>query len=243
MEATRAQSDSTPAHSPEAIVIEKILPQVASVSTCREHALDSVLFPEEQDVVSGAVEKRRKEFATGRACARNALAGLGITPRAVPSGPKGAPVWPAGVAGSITHCEGYFAAAVARATDLLALGIDAEPNEPLPSQLVPDIALPAEVAWLRRATRESPAVCWDRLLFCMKESVYKAWYPLTGRWLGFEDATVEVDREQGKFIATLLVEGPRAQGEEITRFEGRWLAGEGLVLAAVVVPPPLGSRI
>jgi 4'-phosphopantetheinyl transferase EntD len=237
VEETWAQGDSTPARPPEAVVIEKILPRAASVSTCREHALDSVLFPEERAVVSGAVEKRRQEFTTGRACARNALAGLGVSPRAVPSGPKGAPVWPAGIAGSITHCDGYFAAAVARTADLLSLGIDAEPNEPLPSQLVPDIALPAEVAWLRRAAREAPAVHWDRLLFCMKEAVYKAWHPLTGRWLGFEDATVEVDREQGKFTATLLVEGHRVAGEEITRFAGRWLAGEGLVLAAVTVPP------
>ena len=220
---------------PKAIVIERILPPVASVSTCRRHALDSVLFPEEQAVVRDAVEKRRKEFATGRACARSALAGLGISPRAVPSDPKGAPVWPAGIVGSITHCEGYFAAAVAPTTDLLSLGIDAEPNRPLPPRLVPDIALPEEVAWLQGAIGASPAVHWDRLLFCMKEAVYKTWYPLTGRWLGFEDAAVKVDREQGRFTATLLVEGPRVAGREITRFDGRWLAGEGLVLAAIAV--------
>lgn len=230
-------------------MIEKILPPAASVSARRDYAPDPDLFPEEEVIVSGAVEKRRKEFATGRVCARNALAGLGVSARAVPSGPKGAPVWPADVVGSITHCEGYFASAVARTTDVLALGIDAEPNEPLPSQLVPDIALPAEVAWLRVAKRESPAVSWDRLLFCMKEAVYKAWYPLAERWLGFEDATVEVDRERGEFTATLLVDGPQVQGGELTRFSGRWLAGDGLVLAAVTVPgqgeidsSPTGAR-
>jgi 4'-phosphopantetheinyl transferase EntD len=222
-------------------VVERILPGVASVAACREYSTEAVLFPEEEAVVERAVEKRRKEFATGRVCARKALAGLGVSPRPVPSGPKGSPVWPAGVVGSITHCDGYFAAAVARGADLVSIGIDAEPDQPLPSQLVPDIALPAEIAWLRLAGRELPAVSWDRLLFCMKEAVYKAWYPLAGRWLGFEDATVEVDREQGTFTATLLVDGPRVEGEEIARFDGRWLAADGLVLAAVAMASPAGG--
>jgi enterobactin synthetase component D / holo-[acyl-carrier protein] synthase len=218
-------------------VIEQILPRATSVAACRDYSADAVLFPEEQAVVSGAVEKRRKEFATGRMCARKALAGLGVPPQAVPSGLKGAPVWPAGIVGSITHCNGYFAAAVAREAEMLSIGIDAEPDEPLPSQLVPDIALPVEIAWLQLVGRESPAVSWDRLLFCMKEAVYKAWYPLAGRWLGFEDASVEVNRERGTFTATLLVDGPRVEGEEIARFDGRWLATDGLVLAAVAMAP------
>lgn len=241
MEKARGAGDPAAAHSPEATVIERILPRVTSVAACREYSPDAVLFPEERAVVSRAVEKRRKEFATGRMCAREALGGLGVSPQAVPSGPDGSPVWPDGFVGSITHCDGYFAAAVAKGEEMLSIGIDAEPDQPLRPELVPDIALPAEIAWLRLAGREFPALSWDRLLFCMKEAVYKAWYPLAGRWLGFEDATVEVNREQGTFTATLLVDGPRIEGEEIARFDGRWLADDGLVLAAVAMAPLAGG--
>ncbi|MXM68985.1 hypothetical protein GR925_37740 [Streptomyces sp. HUCO-GS316] len=71
----------------------------------------------------GAVDGRPREFATGRACARRALEALGVAePGPVLREPGGAPWWPPGVRGSITHCPGYRAAAVADADDALALG-------------------------------------------------------------------------------------------------------------------------
>jgi len=78
-------------------------------------------------------------------------------------------------------------------------------------------------------------VCWHRLLFSAKESVYKAWFPLTGRWLGFEEAAVDFDPVQRTFTARLLVEGPVVNGTELTSFEGRWLVSNGLVAAAIVI--------
>ena len=77
---------------------------------------------------------------------------------------------------------------------------------------------------------------WDRLLFSAKESVYKAWFPLAQRWLGFEDAIVAVDRGFGTFTARLLVPGPRPGGRELSGFSGRWLIREGLILTAIALP-------
>jgi 4'-phosphopantetheinyl transferase EntD len=214
-----------------------ILPRSVAVATRREDVPESDLFPEEREAMGKAVEKRRREFATGRACARDALAQLGIPPRALPPGEGGAPQWPRGTVGSITHCEGYRACAAARKTDVLTLGIDAEPNQPLPGEVLPDIALPAEVEWLERALRSDPSIRWDRLLFCAKEAIYKAWYPLARRWLGFEDATVKIAREQRTFTAELLVAGPSVGGRELTGFTGRWVVEDGLILAAIAMPP------
>jgi len=216
-------------------VIEQLLPPFAAVSTARED-LVADLFPEEQRQVSDAAPKRRREFATARACARAALAELGIAPAAVPSGPKGEPKWPAGVVGSITHCRGYRACAVARSSELAALGIDAEPNEALPEGLLPDIALPPEREAIGRLMAEDPGTSWDRLLFCIKESVYKAWFPLTGRWLGFEDAQVSIDRFDSSFVARLLVPGPAVEGRIVDAFSGRWLQRGGLLLTAIAMP-------
>ena len=152
-------------------------------------------------------------------------------------GPRGAPQWPEGVTGSITHCAGYRAAAVALTRDVVSLGVDAEPNETLPNHgLLELIALDEERVRLADLTARMPGICWDRLLFSAKESVYKAWFPLTKRWLGFESADILIDPRAGTFTARLLVPGPLVNGSPLTRLNGRWLADHGLVVTAVVVP-------
>jgi 4'-phosphopantetheinyl transferase EntD len=217
-------------------VLERILPQSVAVVATRDEIIDAPLFALEEAVVGEAVEKRRREFTTARACARTALAQLGVAPRAIPSGPRGAPEWPTGIVGSITHCDGYCAAAVARTRDLVTIGVDAEPNQPLPDGVLTEIALPDEREHLRRIARQAPGMSWDRLLFSIKESVYKAWFPLTGRWLGFEDAVVTIDCAQGEFAARLLVPGPEIEGVELSGFTGRWLVCEGIALSAIALP-------
>ncbi|MFG2877693.1 4'-phosphopantetheinyl transferase [Streptomyces sp. NPDC048337] len=193
-------------------------------------------FPAEAALVAGAVEGRRREFTVVRSCARAALARLGVAPAPLLPGPGGAPRWPAGIVGSMTHCRGYRGAAVARAAELRSIGCDAEPNGPLPRPGMLDmIALPGERAWVRALGLREPSVHWDRLLFSAKESVYKAWYPLTGRWLDFEEAVVTLDPRAGTFRAELLVPGPEVDGRELTGFDGRWTADRGLLLTAVVV--------
>ena len=216
-------------------MLEQILPSKIAVVASREDR-EVLLFPEEEAAVGRAVEKRRREFVTARACAREALGRLGLPEQAVPTGPRGEPLWPEGVVGSITHCAGYRACAVGRAAELLTIGVDAEVNEPLPDGVLADVALPQERDWIGALSREAPAVCWDRLLFSAKESVYKAWFPLAERWLGFEDAILAVDRGFGSFTVRLLVSGPVAGGRELRGFNGRWLVRDGLILTAIALP-------
>jgi 4'-phosphopantetheinyl transferase EntD len=225
-------------------VIASILPAAVSAFEAGEELDDAVLFPAEEALIARAVPKRRGEFSGGRGCAREALAGLGIAPGPIVAGERGEPAWPAGVVGSITHCDGYRACAVARAREVVTLGIDAEPHAPIAAELLPDIARPEEIPALRRLAVAHADVHWDRLLFSAKESVYKAWFPLARRWLGFEDATVEFDPSQGRFTATLLVPGPLVAGTELRSFSGRWTVAEGIVATAIVmardeVAPPL----
>lgn len=220
---------------------EMMPPQVAAVETFVDVA-EPDLFPEEEAAVARAVAKRRREFGTVRHCARRALARFGVPPVAIVPGARGAPRWPAGIVGSMTHCAGYRAAAVARAGEIGTLGIDAEPDEPLPAGVERLVAVDQERAWLAEWTDRTPSVCWDRLLFSAKESVYKAWFPVAGRWLGFSDAvvtlTVAADGRHGGFSARLLASPPLLAGRELTGFEGRWLARDGLVLTAIAVPAP-----
>ena len=96
--------------------------------------------------------------------------------------------------------------------------------------------LPGEHELLRELARRAPGTHWDRLLFSVKESIYKAWFPLTESWLGFEDTKVSIDMAKQSFSADLLVRGPLVGGRELRGFRGRWLAAEGLVIAAVALP-------
>nr|WP_251018698.1 4'-phosphopantetheinyl transferase superfamily protein [Streptomyces sp. ISL-11] len=193
------------------------------------------LFPEEAAVVARAVPKRQNEFTTVRLCARKALGRLGLPPTPLLPNRRGAPQWPAGVVGSMTHCDGYRAAVVARSADAVSLGIDAEPNGPLPEGVLSAVSLPGERSWVRAFAARRPDVHWDRLLFSAKESVFKAWYPLTGAELDFSEAELGVEPESGTFTARLLVPGPVVAGRRVGEFSGRWAAGRGLVVTAIVL--------
>jgi 4'-phosphopantetheinyl transferase EntD len=226
------------------MLAEILPPEVAAVEAFGD-VLDVELFPEEEAALGRAVDKRRREFTTARACARAALAKLGLPPVPIVPGLRGAPQWPHDVVGSITHCIGYRAAAVARGHDIRTLGLDAEPDEGLPEGVVNRVAAADERAGLRALASATPGPCWDRLLFSAKESIYKAWFPLTRRWLGFEDTVITINPVNGTFTVRLLVPGPVLDGRSLTRFEGRWLVRDGLVLTAIAVPalPQLCHRL
>jgi 4'-phosphopantetheinyl transferase EntD len=98
------------------------------------------------------------------------------------------------------------------------------------------VASEAEQARIAALAAARPEVAWDRLLFSAKESVYKAWFPLARRWLGFEDADITINPEDGTFDARLLVAAPEVGGLPLAGFTGRWLACDGLILTAITVP-------
>jgi 4'-phosphopantetheinyl transferase EntD len=224
-------------------VIEAILPPGVVAEEAFGDTPDVVLFPEEEAVIAKAVDKRRREFATARACARAALARLGLPPVPIVPGLRGAPQWPSGIVGSITHCAGYRACALARDVDIVTVGLDAEPHDDLPPGVLGAVASDSEQAALAALTSARPGVCWDRMLFSAKESVYKAWFPLTHRWLNFEEACIDFDPVNQTFSARLLVDGPVVNGATLTGFQGRWLVSNGLIVTAIVIARGEAGRV
>ena len=138
-----------------------------------------------------------------------------------------------GSAGSMTHCAGYRAAALAHTRDIAAIGIDAEPHGSLPRRRPRHDRQQGGTARARRPQAAAPETSWDKLLFSAKESAYKAWFPLTQRWLGFNDASVSINPADGTFTARLLVPGPVLAGRQLAEFNGRWLARDGLVITSI----------
>jgi 4'-phosphopantetheinyl transferase EntD len=216
-------------------VIAAILPSGVVAEEAFGDLPGVTLFPDEEAVIANAVDKRRREFTTARACARSALARIGVPPVPIVPGLRGVPQWPSGVVGSITHCDGYRACAVARESDIVTIGIDAEPHARLPDKVLEAVTSRAERTRLAALTAARPDVCWDRVMFCAKESVYKAWFPLTLRWLGFEGASVEFDAVKHSFTARLLTAGPVVNGKVLTRFDGWWQVSDALIVTAIVI--------
>lgn len=218
------------------------MPQSVVAVDTREDATDVQLFPEEQMAVARAVDARWRAYATARACARDALARLGLPPSPILNGRLNEPLWPSGVVGSITHCDGYRACALARETDVASIGIDGEPHAALPPGILATIARPEEAVWLHALKRDVPSVYWCRLLWCAKEAVFKTWFPLGRRMLEFEHTIVSVDPGSETFTAQLLVSAPSlVGGPPLTTLAGRWLVSEGLLLTAIVLEAPRKS--
>lgn len=216
-------------------MIEQILPpEVACVASYGDN-VSTWLYPDEAAQMHGAVDMRLREFATARTCARLAMAKLRLPAAPILRGAWREPIWPRGIVGSITHCKGYRAAAVARQIDILTVGIDAEPDEQLPPGTLDHVAVAQEQAWLATAC---PGVHWDRLLFSAKESVFKAWFPLAQDWLGFEQAVVSFHPASSTFQVHLLVPLPTPSGAGLEHLTGRFLVRDGLLLTAIVVENP-----
>ncbi|HYO01917.1 MAG TPA: 4'-phosphopantetheinyl transferase [Mycobacterium sp.] len=197
---------------------------------------DLAPLPEEEPLIARSVAKRRNEFITVRHCARKALGDLGLPPVPILKGDKGEPCWPDGVVGSLTHCEGFRGAVVGREAHVRSVGIDAEPHDVLPKGVLEAISLPEE---RRELANLLGGAHWDRILFCAKEATYKAWFPLTHRWLGFEDAhisfTVDGSGGAGGFESRILIDPAAESGPPLTALSGRWSVDEGLVLTAIVL--------
>lgn len=172
-------------------------------------------------------------FTTGRACARHAMADMGLGSVGISSEEDGTPRWPSGVVGSITHCAGYCAAVAGWASEVLCVGIDAEPNRALPEKVFRRTVMDHERAWLPDLIGTDSTVSWDRLLFSAKEAAFKAWYPLTRMWLEFTEILITFDLTHQTFDARLPASA--TAGACLSRFTGRWLASDELVVTAIAV--------
>lgn len=217
-------------------MIEKLLPGGVAVAESFGDMTEAQPLAAEAGIVARAVDKRRNEFVTTRTCARDALGQLGIDPVPILRGEKGEPLWPRQVVGSLTHCDGYRAAIAGYAMQVRSLGIDAEPHGALPEGVLEHVSIAPERDVL--ATRDK-SLHWDRLLFCAKETTYKAWFPLTKRWLGFEDAHITFEQTaefSGTFRTELLVDGTTVDGgDPLLGFDGRWLVDSGLIVTVIAL--------
>jgi 4'-phosphopantetheinyl transferase EntD len=151
---------------------------------------ESALLPQERSAFAASVVKVQRASGAARLVARRLLADFGHPGAALPKSSSGAPHWPDGIVGSLAHDERVAVAAVARRHDMAALGIDVEPAEPLPDDLLEMVTTPQE----RAALGHDPFR--GRLHFVVKEAVYKAVHPLDGIFLEHHDVQIDFARRK-----------------------------------------------
>lgn len=166
------------------------------ISPGDEHAL----LKEEVPALAASVVKVRRASGAARIVARQLLTQLGHANCALPKGPAGAPVWPAGIVGSLAHDSRVAVAAVGMRADVGALGIDVEPAECLPSELLDLVATPQERLNL------GDDVYRGRLLFVAKEAVYKAVHPLDQTFLEHHDVEINLSERKAVVRSGRVVE-------------------------------------
>ena len=166
------------------------------ISPGDEHAL----LKEEVPALAASVVKVRRASGAARIVARQLLTQLGYANCALPKGPAGAPVWPAGIVGSLAHDSRVAVAAVGMRADVGALGIDVEPAECLPSELLDLVATPQERLNL------GDDVYRGRLLFVAKEAVYKAVHPLDQTFLEHHDVEINLSERTAVVRSGRVVE-------------------------------------
>lgn len=179
---------------------------------------------------------RSAESRSARDCARAALALLGQHHADIPTGEGGRPVWPDGFVGSLSHCPGLRVAAVARADTARAVGIDVEPHRPIPPAVTATVTRGGEPSMLARLASSHPAVAWSTVVWSAKESIFKAWYPLTGRWVDPTACEVTVDPDRGSFEGRLVASVAAAHPDAPSVFDGRWLVVGAHLCTVVIVP-------
>ncbi|WP_166358927.1 4'-phosphopantetheinyl transferase family protein [Pseudomonas akapageensis] len=151
-----------------------------------------------------SVAKRQAEFLAGRICAREALRRLDGREYAPTTGEDRAPIWPVGISGSITHGTGWAAAIVAHQSDHRGLGLDMETllSEERAQRLAGEILIPDE---LQRMAADRVALTVT-LTFSLKESLFKALYPIVQQRFYFEHAELLEWSDDGSARLRLLTD-------------------------------------
>jgi 4'-phosphopantetheinyl transferase EntD len=154
-------------------------------------------LPVEIEITRRWAEGRQREFLAGRSCARRALRTLGWPDQPILRQTDRTPRWPAGVVGSISHCDDYCVAAVSDARDIEAMGIDVEPRGAVDGEVASMVVDATERRRFNSAFED-----WRTGVFCMKEAAFKAVYPGYGELLEFGEVKLNTGTRVGSFIAT-----------------------------------------
>lgn len=152
-----------------------------------------------------AVNKRRAEYLASRYCLQQAMSTMGVEQFILHNDEERAPLWPAGVRGSLSHTYQRICALLTRRCDVLP-GIDCERMmaEEHALEMAHMIVNAAEKARIMQL--ELSFACALTVVFSAKESLYKAIWPELRRFIDFSAAEVVGWDTQRKWLTLRLTQ-------------------------------------
>ncbi|WP_374188772.1 4'-phosphopantetheinyl transferase family protein [Rhizobium rhizogenes] len=194
------------------------------------------LWPGEADHVSAAVTVRKSEYVAARSAARRAMGELGLPLGSIGRSNTGAPVWPAGVIGSLSHGAGDAIAVVGSRSNVLTLGIDLEAAIPLPEDIASGVIMPedqVEAANLRLHHPKS----WQMVIFSAKEAFYKAYHQYTAEFVDFGAIFLRFNLDEAGYSGDFhcIPRDDRLNSRGLLQhLSGRWLVHSGKIYTAML---------
>ncbi len=201
-----------------------LIPPATEIGSATHPELEGCDVPA---ALAGAVRRRQLDYLAGRRAARRALIRLTGHASEVGRGADGAPVWPPGVTGAISHSDGRAVALIGDATRHAGLGIDLETIITRPGEIASSVLTASEI-------RRLPADALHlTIAFSAKESLFKALYPQVGRFFGFDAAEVILTERATGALRLCQPLGPWPAGAE---FAFGWRVLNGQVLTVLAAP-------
>ena len=216
-----------------AIIPPSLFPKGVITAETNPRLSFSELYDSEWQVIANAVPKRQAEFCGGRICAHRALDQLGVPRAPILPNKDRSPRWPKGVIGTIAHTRGVCAAAVAKTRNVIGLGLDIELDAPLESELMMHICSPREREWLLGLPDEDRGKL-IKVLFCIKEAVFKCQYPLSSRFISYPNIEIALNVKTSDFSVLnldMFTEKPIFK----QTIMGRFAFGYGYVMAGASI--------
>ena len=152
---------------------------------------DARLLLQERTLTKSMGSQRLKDFTSGRHSAHIAQRLLGLEEQPILRADR-SPQWPAGQCGSISHCREWAFAGVS--TQFRSIGVDIETIDRITRKLHRTLFRPAEITALAAQPDTAAAIT-----FSAKEAGYKAIFPIGGAFIGFQEASIELDWASQQF--------------------------------------------
>ncbi|SDL53372.1 4'-phosphopantetheinyl transferase EntD (siderophore biosynthesis) [Maridesulfovibrio ferrireducens] len=208
---------------PDSVVTAESLPHISRSS----------LHEDEWEIVADSVPERQAEFCGGRVCAHQALKQLGMADSAILQNKDRSPRWPDNVTGSISHTQGYCAAAVAKKDDIEGVGLDVELDSPLDWKLSELICSPQELIWLSSYPLSERSKL-AKIFFSTKEAAFKCQFPITQEFIDYAQAEITLDFNELSFNVIVTHKSPEVS-LVCSKIHGRYEVKNGFILSGATI--------
>ena len=177
------------------------------------------LHIDEEVLSSKMASKRLSDFKASRYCAKQVLLKLGIKEFPVLINQHRAPIWPKNIVGSLSHCKKRCLAVIAKSGEIKAIGLDVETNKPIDQEQAALICTRIDIEQFKHYPNPYIAA---KIIFSVKESIFKCLHPLYRKWIDFKDVDVLLDMQSQSYTAR-----PNCELQEFFGFnliDGQWIS-------------------